>query len=79
MPTSYFRLVRRLKEGHNQVDRWKTSVCTEGARQAFVAVQAYYLKLELQPITEKHPLKNGNEVKLKHYFERVMRAARCYL
>lgn len=52
------------------------STCIEGARQAFAAVLAYYPKLKLQPIVEKHPLKNSKEVKLKHYFERIMPAVR---
>lgn len=38
VPTSYFRLVHRLQEGRDRVDRWKTSACIEGARQAFAAV-----------------------------------------
>lgn len=76
VPTSYFGLVRRLQEGRDRVDLWKTSTCTKGARQAFAAIQAYYPKLELRSIAEKRPHKNGKEVKLKHYFEKVMPAAR---
>ena len=55
VPTSCFGLVHRLQEASAQVDLWKRSACTEGARQAFASVEAYYPKLELEPIALKRP------------------------
>lgn len=40
-------------------------------------MQAYYPKLELQPLADKRPFhKNGKEVRLECFFERVMPVVR---
>ena len=68
--------MRRLQEASAQADLCKRSACIEGARQAFVAVQAYYPKLDMEQVARQCPERHGKEVKPEKYFEKVLPAAR---
>lgn len=53
--TTYFELSQRLQEGRAWIRRMQKSTCSEGARQAWAAMQVHFPNLDLKPIARVSP------------------------
>ena len=55
LPTSYFRLIKRMVDACPWLDEIKRSVCIEGARRAFARVKVHWGKLDAEKLVKDGP------------------------
>ena len=55
VPSSYFRLVKRLVSACPRLEAVKRSVCIEGARMAFARVTTHWAKLDAKKLMTEGP------------------------
>ena len=65
IPSSYFRLVRRLVSACPRLDVIKRSVCIEGARMAFALAKVHWGKMDAEKLMTEGPLEGKEHRKTK--------------
>ena len=76
IPSSYFRLVKRIVGACPRLDTIKRSVCIEGARMAFARAKVHWGKLDTEKLMTEGPPEGKEHRKPELYFEGVMKGAR---
>ena len=76
IPSSYFRLVKRLGDALSQVEAMKRSACIEGARMAFARVRMHWAKMKAVVVAVEGPPGGKDHRKPERYFEDILEGAR---
>ena len=76
IPSSYFRLVKRIVGACPRHDVIKQSVCIEGARMAFARAKVHWGKLDVEKLMTEGPPEGKEHRKPELYYEGVLKGAR---
>ena len=76
IPSSYFRLVKRLVSACPRLDTIKRSVCIEGARMAFARVKMQWAKMNAVMVTTEGPPMGKEHRTPERYFSDVLQGSR---
>ena len=76
IPSSYFRLVKRIVGACPRLDVIKRSVCIEGARMAFARAKVHWGKLDAKKLMTEGPPEGKEHRKPELYYEGVLKGAR---
>ena len=76
IPSSYFRLVKRIVGACPQLDAIKRSICIEGVRMAFARAKVHWGKLDTEKLMTEGPPEGKEHRELEMYYEGVMKGAR---
>ena len=76
MPSSYFRLVKRLFSACPRLDAVKQSVCIEGARMAFARVKVQWSKMDTVKLATEGPPAGKEHRNTEMYYDSVMEGSR---
>ena len=72
IPSSYFRLVKRLVNACPRLDAIKRWVCIEGVRMAFARVKMQWAKMNAATVATEGPPVGKEHRKPELYFDDVM-------
>ena len=76
MPSSYFRILKRLVGSCPRLEVMKWSVCIEGARMAFSCAKTYRAKMDAKKLMTEGPLEGKEHRRLELYFDGVLEGSR---
>ena len=76
IPSSYFRLVKRLVSACPRLEVIKRSVCIEGARMAFAHAKVHWGKMDAEKLMNEGPPEGKEHRKPELYYEGVLKGAR---
>lgn len=76
MPSSYFRLVKRLVNACPRLDAIKRSVCIEGARMAFARVKMHWVNMDAVKVATEGPPAVKEHCMPELYFDSVLDGSR---
>ena len=76
MPSSYFRLVKRLVSACPRLEVVKQSVCMEGARMTFARVKMHWAKMNAKKLMTEGPPEGKEHRTPEHYFEDILQGSR---
>ena len=76
IPSSYFRLVKRLVNACPRLDAIKRSVCIEGARMAFARVKMQWAKMDVVKLATEGPPAGKEHRMPEPYFSEVLEGSR---
>ena len=76
IPSSHFRLMKRLVEALPRIDALKQSSCMEGARMAFAHVKVQWAKMKAIEIATVGPPEGKVHQRPERYFDEVLEGAR---
>ena len=76
IPSSYFRLVKRLVSACPRLDVIKRSVCIEGVRMAFARVKVQWAKMNAVKLATEGPSAGKEHRTPKRYFDDVLEGSR---
>ena len=76
IPSSYFRLVKRLVNACPRLKTVKRSVCIEGARMAFARVKTHWAKLDAKKLMTEVPPVGKEHCRPELYFDGVLEGSR---
>ena len=76
IPSSYFRLVKRLVDACPRLDAIKRSVCIEGARMAFARVKVQWVKMNAVKLATEGPPAGKEHHTPERYFDDVLEGPR---
>ena len=76
MPSSYFRLVKRLVSACPRLDAIKRSVCIEGAQMAFARAKTHWAKMDATKLMTEGPPEGKEHRKPEKYYDSVMEGSR---
>ena len=72
MPSSYFRLVKRLVMACPRLEAIKQLVCIEGARMAFSRTKMHWAKMDATKLMTEGPLEGKEHRRPELYFDSVL-------
>ena len=75
IPSSYFRLVKRLVSACPRLDVIKRSVCIEGARMAFACGKVHWGKMDAEKLMTEGPPEGKEHRKPELYYESVLKGS----
>ena len=75
IPSSYFRLVKRLVNACPRLDAIKWSVCIEGARMAFARVKVQWAKMDVVKLLTEGPPAGKEHRTPEPYFDDVLKGS----
>ena len=76
LPTSYFRLVKRLVSACPWLEVINQSVCIEGARMAFVRAKSNWAKMDTTKLMTEGPPKGEEHRRPELYYNNVLEGSR---
>ena len=76
IPSSYFRLVKRLVSACPRLDTIKQSVCIDGARMAFARVKVQWAKMNAVKLATEGPPEGKEHRMPELYFDNVLEGSR---
>ena len=76
IPSSYFRLVKRLVDACPRLDAIKRSVCIEGAWMAFARVKVQWVKMKATEIATAGPPEGKDHRRPEKYFSNILEGGR---
>ena len=76
MPSSYFRLMKRLVSACPRLEAIKRSVCIEGARMAFSRAKMHWAKMDAKKLMTEGPPEGKEHRTPERYFEDVLEGSR---
>ena len=76
IPSSYFRLVKRIVGAGPWLEVIKRSVCIEGARMGFARVKVHWGKLDAEKLMTEGPPEGKEHRKPELYYDGVLKGAR---
>ena len=76
IPSSYFRLVKRLMSACPRLEAVKRSVCIEGARMAFTRVKMHWAKVDAKKLMTEGPPEGKEHRRPELYFDGVLEGSR---
>ena len=76
MPSSYFRLVKRLMSAYPQLEAIKRSVCIEGAWMAFAHAKMDWAKMGAKKLMTEGPTEGNEHRRPELYFDSVLEGSR---
>ena len=76
IPSSYFRLEKRLVNACPRLDAIKRSVCIEGARLAFAHVKTHWAKMDAKKLMTEGPPEGKEHCRPELYFDGVLEGSR---
>ena len=76
IPSSYFRLVKRLVSACPRLDVVKRSVCIEGARMAFACGNVHWGKMDAEKLMTEGPPGGKEHRKPELYYDSVLKGSR---
>ena len=76
LPSSYFRLVKRLVNACPRLDAVKRSDCIEGARMTFARIKVWWAKMDVVKLVTEGPPEGKEHRTPERYFEDVLEGSR---
>ena len=76
IPSSYFRLMKRLVSACPWLDGIKRSVCIEGARMAFARAKMHWAKMDATNLMTEGPPAGKEHRKPEMYYDGVLEGSR---
>ena len=76
MPSSYFRLVKRLVSACPRLEVVKRSACIEGARMAFARAKMHWAKMDAKKLMTEGPPEGKEHRRPELYFDGVLEGSR---
>ena len=76
MPSSYFRLVKRLVSACPRLEVIKRSFCIEGARMAFARAKVHWAKMDAKKLMTEGPPEGKEHCRHELYFDSVLEGSR---
>ena len=76
IPSSYFRLMKRIVGACPRLDAIKRSVCIEGARMAFAHGKVHWGRLDAEKLMTEGPPKGKEHHHPEQYHDNVIKGAR---
>lgn len=76
IPSSYFKLVKRIVSACSRLDGVKQSVCIEGTRMAFARVKVQWAKMDAIKLANEGPPAGKEHRTPERYFDDVLEGSR---